>query len=131
LVQARRARSQGSEAAAPSRGQPIEVAGGAVVVAGARQFQVALRRRDTLDARHFGDDGAVRAPMNGKIVATFVEPGQRVEKGARIALMEAMKMEHSLTAPMDGIVREVAAVAGTQAVEGAVLARIEADEMKD
>jgi 3-methylcrotonyl-CoA carboxylase alpha subunit len=73
----------------------------------------------------------VRAPMNGKIVATFVEPGQRVKKGARIALMEAMKMEHSLTAPIDGIVSEVAAVAGAQAVEGAVLARIEADEMKD
>jgi propionyl-CoA carboxylase alpha chain len=42
--------------------------------------------------------------------------------------MEAMKMEHSLTAPVDGIVTEVAAVAGAQAVEGAVLARIEADE---
>jgi biotin carboxyl carrier protein len=44
--------------------------------------------------------------------------------------MEAMKMEHSLTSPIDGTVREVAAVAGAQAVEGAVLARIEADEVK-
>ncbi len=116
-----------STLAAPPPGQPIEVAGGAVVVAGARQFHVTLRRHDTPDARHFGDDGVVRAPMNGKIVATFVEPGQQVKKGARIALMEAMKMEHSLTAPMDGIVREVAAVPGAQAVEGAVLARIDAD----
>jgi 3-methylcrotonyl-CoA carboxylase alpha subunit len=131
LMRARRPRSQGSEGAPPSRSQPIELAGGAVVVAGARQFHVALRHHDTLDARHSGDDGVVRAPMNGKIVATFVEPGQRVKKGARIALMEAMKMEHSLTAPMDGTVTEVAAVAGSQAVEGAVLARIEADEMKD
>jgi 3-methylcrotonyl-CoA carboxylase alpha subunit len=112
------------------RGQLIEVAGGAVVVAGGRQFHVALRRQDTPDTRHFDGDGVVRAPMNGKIVATFVEPGQRVKKGARIALMEAMKMEHSLTAPVEGIVREVAAVAGAQAVEGAVLARIEADEVK-
>jgi 3-methylcrotonyl-CoA carboxylase alpha subunit len=131
LVRARRPRSQGPEGTARARSQLIEVAGGAVVVAGARQFHVALRHHDTLDARHFGDDGVVRAPMNGKIVATFVEPGQRVKKGARIALMEAMKMEHSLTAPMDGTVTEVAAVAGSQAVEGAVLARIEADEMKD
>jgi 3-methylcrotonyl-CoA carboxylase alpha subunit len=123
-------RREGKEGAAPSRGQPIEVGGGAVVVAGARQFHVALRHHDILDASRFGDDGVVRAPMNGKIVATFVEPGQRVKKGARIALMEAMKMEHSLTAPMDGIVREVPAVAGTQAVEGAVIARIEADEVK-
>src|SRR5262249_20748214 len=109
----------------------IELAGGALVVAGARQFHVALGRHDAADARSFVDDGVVRAPMNGKIVATFVEPGQQVKKGARIALMEAMKMEHSLTAPIDGIVREVAAVAGAQAVEGTVLARIEADEVKD
>jgi 3-methylcrotonyl-CoA carboxylase alpha subunit len=61
----------------------------------------------------------------------FVELGQPVKKGARIALMEAMKMEHSLTAPMDGIVAEVSAVAGAQAIEGAALARIEADGGKD
>jgi len=115
-------------ALAPS--QLVEVAGGAVVVAGGRQFHVTLPRYGALDAHDFGGDGVVRAPMNGKIVATFVEPGQRVKKGARVALMEAMKTEHSLTAPMDGIVTQVAAVPGTQAVEGAVLARIEADEGK-
>ena len=68
--------------------------------------------------------------MNGKVVAIFVEPGQRVKKGARIALMEAMKMEHSLTAPMDGTVAEVVAVAGAQATEGAALVRIEADAVR-
>jgi 3-methylcrotonyl-CoA carboxylase alpha subunit len=120
----------GREGAAPERARPVEAAGGAVIVAGGRQIYVALRRLDALDALDLGADGVVRAPMNGKIVATFVEPGQRVKKGARIALMEAMKMEHSLTAPIDGIVREVAAVAGAQAVEGAVLARIEADGVK-
>jgi 3-methylcrotonyl-CoA carboxylase alpha subunit len=106
----------------------IEVAGGAVAVAGGRQIHVALPRYDTLDARAVSNDGVVRAPMNGKVVATFVEPGQRVKKGARVALMEAMKMEHSLTSPVDGVVREVPAVAGTQAVEGTVIARIEADK---
>jgi 3-methylcrotonyl-CoA carboxylase alpha subunit len=107
-------------------GQVIEVAGGAVAVAGGRQIHVALPRSDALDARQ-ASDGVVRAPMNGKVIATFVEPGQRVKKGARIALMEAMKMEHSLTAPVDGVVREVAVVAGAQAVEGAVIVRIEAE----
>jgi 3-methylcrotonyl-CoA carboxylase alpha subunit len=68
--------------------------------------------------------------MNGKVVAVFVEPGQSVKKGARIALMEAMKMEHSFIAPVDGIVTEVVVVAGAQTVEGAALARIEADEVK-
>jgi 3-methylcrotonyl-CoA carboxylase alpha subunit len=125
-----RPRSQDSDGAAPSRSQLIEVAGGAVAVAGGRQLHVALRRHDALDAHDFGGDGVVRAPMNGKIVATFVEPGQRVKKGARVALMEAMKMEHSLTAPLDGIVTEVTAVAGAQVIEGAILARIEANEGK-
>jgi 3-methylcrotonyl-CoA carboxylase alpha subunit len=116
--------------AAAVRSRVVEVADGAVVVAGGRQFHVALRRLDALSAHDFGGDGVVRAPMNGKIIATFAEPGQRVKKGARIALMEAMKMEHSLTAPIDGIVREVAVAAGAQATEGTVLARIEADEGK-
>jgi 3-methylcrotonyl-CoA carboxylase alpha subunit len=128
--QARLRSGEGREGATATRGRLIEVADGAIIVVGGRQFHVALRRHDNLDANHLGDDGVVRAPMNGKIVATFVEPGQRVKKGARVALMEAMKMEHSLTAPIDGIVREVAVVAGTQAVEGAVLVRIEADELK-
>ncbi len=118
----------GREGAARSR--VIEVADGAIVVSGGRQYHVALMRHDAPDGRHIGDDGVLRAPMNGKVVAVFVEPGQSVKKGARIALMEAMKMEHILTAPIDGIVKEVAAVAGAQAVEGAALARIEADEVK-
>jgi 3-methylcrotonyl-CoA carboxylase alpha subunit len=109
-------------------GDLIEIAGGAVAVAGGRQIHVALPRHGSLDARAVSNDGVVRAPMNGKVVATFVEPGQHVRKGARIALMEAMKMEHSLTAPVDGVVREVPAVAGSQAVEGAVIARIEANK---
>jgi len=68
--------------------------------------------------------------MNGKIVRHVVEPGQRVKKARRIALMEAMKMEHSLTAPMDGIGRKWPR-GGQPGGRGAVIARIEADEMKD
>jgi 3-methylcrotonyl-CoA carboxylase alpha subunit len=116
---------------APSAsGRIIEMADGAVVITGGRQHHVALMRHDTLDPGQLGDDGVVRAPMNGRLVAVFVVPGQAVKKGARVALMEAMKMEHSLTAPMDGTVAEVAAVAGAQAIEGAALVRIEADEVE-
>jgi 3-methylcrotonyl-CoA carboxylase alpha subunit len=111
------------------QGHVIEMAGGAVAVAGGRQIHVALLRSDTPEGRQVGNDGAVRAPMNGKVIATFVEPGQRVKKGARVALMEAMKMEHSLTAPIDGVVRELAVAAGAQATEGAVIAQIEADHV--
>ncbi|HWN51655.1 MAG TPA: biotin carboxylase N-terminal domain-containing protein, partial [Xanthobacteraceae bacterium] len=78
---------EGREGAARSR--VIEVADGAIVVSGGRQYHVALMRHDAPDGRHIGDDGVLRAPMNGKVVAVFVEPGQAVKKGARIALMEA------------------------------------------
>jgi 3-methylcrotonyl-CoA carboxylase alpha subunit len=111
------------------KGRLIEMAGGAVAVAGGRQIHVTLLRSDALEGHQAGNDGAVRAPMNGKVIATFVEPGQRVKKGARVALMEAMKMEHSLTAPIDGVVRELAVAAGAQATEGAVIAQIEADRV--
>jgi 3-methylcrotonyl-CoA carboxylase alpha subunit len=116
--------------APPASVRVVQVADGAIVIAGGRQHHVALMRHDTLDAGHLGDDGIVRAPMNGKIVDVFVVPGQKVKRGARLALMEAMKMEHSLTAPTDGTVAEVAAAAGAQAVAGAALVRIAADAVK-
>ena len=51
-------------------------------------------------------------------------------KGTRLAVMEAMKMEHSLTAPIDGTVSELTAVPGAQVIAGATIARIEADAEK-
>ena len=49
-------------------------------------------------------DAALEAPMNGTIVALLVEPNAPVEKGQPILVMEAMKMEHTITAPQDGAV---------------------------
>ena len=66
-----------------------------------------------------GGGGLVRAPMHGKLVALFVSPGEAVVKGQRLAIVEAMKMEHVLTAPRDGIVSEVAGEPGVQLAEGA------------
>ncbi len=97
-----------------------------VVVAGRRPHHVAFRRPDTSIGAPAGDD-TVRAPMNGKVIAVLVVPGQEVKLGARVAVMEAMKMEHSLTAPRDGIVAEVAA-AGAQVIEGAAVVRLEPGE---
>ncbi|PZU92232.1 MAG: carbamoyl-phosphate synthase subunit L [Chelatococcus sp.] len=66
-----------------------------------------------------GSGGVVKAPMHGKLVALFVTPGETVAKGQRLAIVEAMKMEHVLTAPRDGTVAEVAGEPGTQVAEGA------------
>jgi 3-methylcrotonyl-CoA carboxylase alpha subunit len=116
--------SVGDVGAQPA-GRIIETADGVIVVA-KRAHHIAFKRTDTSVGPVHGDD-TVRAPMNGKVVAVMVEPGQKVKLGARVAVMEAMKMEHSLTAPRDGVVAEVAAP-GAQVVEGAMVVRLESGE---
>jgi acetyl/propionyl-CoA carboxylase alpha subunit len=71
-----------------------------------------------------GNDGAIRSPMPGRIVAVLTAVGDRVSKGQPLLTLEAMKMEHTLIAPFDGEVEELDAAAGGQTVEGAVLARV-------
>jgi len=68
----------------------------------------------------------VRAPMPGKVLEVKATAGQAVKRGDALVVMEAMKMEHTLTAPRDGVVASVDASAGAQTVEGAVLVRLEA-----
>ena len=72
-----------------------------------------------------GGDGAILAPMPGRVIAVDVADGARVAKGQKLITLEAMKMEHGLTAPFDGTVAELNAQAGTQVAEGALLARVE------
>ncbi len=80
------------------------------------------------DGRHgaASGTGAIVAPMPGKVIAVEVAQGQTVTKGQKLLTLEAMKMEHSLTAPFDGVVAELNAVAGAQVQVDALLARIEA-----
>ena len=71
-----------------------------------------------------GGDGAVTAPMPGRVTAVQVAAGEQVAKGQRLLTLEAMKMEHALVAPFDGTVAELPVEAGAQVTEGALLARI-------
>ena len=81
-------------------------------------------RRPIYDASAI-DDGAtgdvVRAPINGKVARVFVAEGDVVEKGQRIAVVEAMKMEHVLTAGRAGTIAKVAVQEGAQVNQGALL----------
>jgi 3-methylcrotonyl-CoA carboxylase alpha subunit len=97
--------------------------GDGVIVAARRPHHVAFKRADAAGGAPVGEDAA-RAPMNGKVIAVLVAPGQAVKLGARVAVMEAMKMEHSLAAPRDGTVADVATV-GAQVVEGDAVVRLE------
>ena len=67
------------------------------------------------------EGGAVTAPMHGKLLALLVANGETVRKGQRLAILEAMKMEHTLVAPVDGVVADVLASPGKQVAEGATV----------
>jgi 3-methylcrotonyl-CoA carboxylase alpha subunit len=70
------------------------------------------------------DTGRLTAPMPGKIVSFAVKAGDKVSKGQALAVMEAMKMEHSIAAPADGVVAELMYAPGDQVAEGAELLKI-------
>ena len=70
----------------------------------------------------------IEAPMPGLVRAMLAEPGARVAAGDRLAVLEAMKMEHALRAPRDGVVEAVLAEEGAQVEAGAPLIRLETME---
>ncbi|PWB61581.1 MAG: carbamoyl-phosphate synthase subunit L [Bradyrhizobiaceae bacterium] len=105
--------------------QLVPVRDGVIAIADGMQRHVALRTYDSLDIDHLDSGGLVTAPMHGKVLALLVEAGETVHKGQRLAVIEAMKMEHALTAPVDGVVAEIAAAVGAQVAEGARVMTIE------
>jgi len=70
------------------------------------------------------EGGRLTAPMPGKVVSFSVKAGDAVKKGQALAVMDAMKMEHTIAAPMDGVVAELLYAPGDQVVEGAELLRL-------
>ncbi|MET0296233.1 MAG: biotin carboxylase N-terminal domain-containing protein [Microbacterium sp.] len=101
---------------------------------GATHRLKSLSRREALDIRLSARDAAsaatspeLRAPMPGSVVAVHVQDGESVVAGARIVTIEAMKMEHPVTAPHDGVVQVDCAV-GDQVRRDQVLAHVTAHE---
>jgi len=72
--------------------------------------------------------GAIHSPMPGRIIAVDVREGDAVKAGQKLLTLEAMKMEHSLVAPFEGVVSELSAVEGAQVSEGTLLVRVEKGE---
>ena len=71
-----------------------------------------------------GEGGRLTAPMPGKVVSFAVQAGDKVTKGQPLAVMEAMKMEHTIAAPADGVVQELLYAPGDQVTEGAELLKL-------
>jgi 3-methylcrotonyl-CoA carboxylase alpha subunit len=88
-----------------------------------------LRLVDPLDVTQYeataSSDAAVRSPLPGKIIDLRVKAGDSVSKGQPLLVLEAMKMEHTLTAPIDGRIKSVRYAVGEQVVEGAELVEFE------
>ncbi len=70
------------------------------------------------------EGGRLTAPMPGKVVSFAVKSGDAVTKGQPLAVMEAMKMEHTIAAPADGVVQELLYAPGDQVTEGAELLKL-------
>ncbi|MCR9112601.1 MAG: ATP-grasp domain-containing protein, partial [Rhodobacteraceae bacterium] len=94
------------------------------------QFGLSFEIIDPLDrdGQAGGDRNVIEAPMPGLVKSLAARPGAPVRQGERLAVLEAMKMEHSLLAPRDGIIAEVLAEEGAQVDAGAALVRLEQDK---
>jgi 3-methylcrotonyl-CoA carboxylase alpha subunit len=120
------------------RGPLVEVDGvpaaaDARVVADAGTVHVLRQGRQTVvrladaeaDAVELAGGGVIVAPMHGKLISVLVAKGDHVRKGERLAVIEAMKMEHALLAPFDGVVAEITVAAGAQIAEKARIMVVE------
>ena len=94
---------------------------------GGQSWSFTRWRADGLAAGGAGD-GAILSPMPGRIIAIGVTEGQAVTAGQPLVTLEAMKMEHVLTAPFDGVVTDLKAETGGQVAEGIALVRIVAED---
>ena len=72
------------------------------------------------------EGGRLTAPMPGKVVSFLAKAGDTVQRGQALAVMEAMKMEHTIAAPHDGVVQELLYDVGDQVTEGSELLRLAA-----
>jgi 3-methylcrotonyl-CoA carboxylase alpha subunit len=100
----------------------------AYVLRRGRQTRVHLKDFAVASAAGGAGDGLIKAPMHGRVLEVLVSAGEHVTAGQRLAVIEAMKMEHTLRAPFAGVVAQVPVAAGAQVVEGAEIMVIEASK---
>ncbi|MGI9374003.1 MAG: acetyl/propionyl/methylcrotonyl-CoA carboxylase subunit alpha [Hyphomicrobiales bacterium] len=94
------------------------------------RIQVEVAAQDLLAREDDGGAGGaiIRAPMSGRVIKLNAKPGDEVEQGEVVAILEAMKMEHSLVAGVSAPVKEVAVAEGDQVEEGQLLVSLAVDD---
>ena len=113
---------------APSKAHIASISDEDILFLDGEAWPIGRPRADHASGGHGGGDGAILSPMPGRIVSVDVAEGDTVTKGQKLLVLEAMKMEQALTAPFDGVVTALSAVAGGQVAEGVTLAKIEKKE---
>ena len=98
-----------------------------LVTEGGQVWQLEPWRISGIAGGHSGD-GAILAPMPGRVIAIDVSAGDQVSKGQKLLTLEAMKMEHGLVAPFDGVVAELTVMVGAQVEVDALLVLVEKSE---
>ena len=109
----------------------LAVEDGVLVMNGGRQTHVAPLGEDAGAGDETAGEGLVIAPMPGRLVTLDVAEGEIVEAGRRLAVLEAMKMEHALTAPRAGRVRLAGPQVGDNVAQGAAILSVEAPGASD
>jgi 3-methylcrotonyl-CoA carboxylase alpha subunit len=104
----------------------LAVEDGVLVLSGGRQTHVSpVDPQAESEAGEAGGDGRVVAPMHGRLLALMAEDGRQVEAGERLAVLEAMKMEHALVAPRAGRVTLAGRQVGDIIEQGALILSVE------
>jgi propionyl-CoA carboxylase alpha chain len=106
----------------------VDVAPGSVDVDGPEGSRSFVPVPTFVDPSEIVAEGSLLAPMPASVISVAVEEGQHVEKGDVIVVLEAMKMQHTITAPTSGVVHELNVSPGKQLETGAVLAVIEGED---
>ena len=91
----------------------------------AARTRIRIRDFSASDVGPGGGDNVIKAPMHGRVLELLARVGDSVARGQRLAVIEAMKMEHTLRAPFAGVVKELPVSTGTQVVEGAPVVVLE------
>ena len=108
------------------RGEWYYATDGDVIWIGADGWAWPVRRQAAAAAQDAGLDGDLRAPMPGQVLLVPASVGERVRAGDPVVVLESMKMELVLAAPIDGLVAELSVAVGDKVAVDQSLARVEA-----
>ncbi|MDW8441048.1 MAG: biotin/lipoyl-containing protein [Caldilineaceae bacterium] len=89
------------------------------------RYDILVRDKEAGSARPAGGDGRVKAPIPGLITRVSVEPGQVVDVGQPLLVLEAMKMENEIRSPVRGVVHHLAVQPGQTVALGEVMVEIQ------